>query len=136
MWCYRRVLRITWMEKITNEEVLEKINCERWLINILESRKLKFIGHQLRKGYTLEKILLLGSVYGKRLRGSPKTRLSDKIKETCELTMVETEQKVQERTGWRRSVLRATAVRMMMMGGHFSGPCGFSAAKLASFCLI
>ena len=98
MWCYRRVLRISWTEKITNEEVLEKINCERQLINILDSTKLTFIGHQLRKEYTLEKILLLGSVYVKRLRGRPKTRLSDNIKEICGLSMVETERKAQERT--------------------------------------
>ena len=45
MWCYKRVLRISWTEKITNEEVLEKINCERRLINVLDSRKLTFIGH-------------------------------------------------------------------------------------------
>ena len=100
LWCYRRVLRISWTEKITNEEVLEKVNCERRLINILDLRKLTFIGHQLRKGYTLEETLLLGPVYGKRLRGRPKTRLSDNIKEICGLTMVETERKAQERTGW------------------------------------
>ena len=111
MWCCRRVLRISWTEKITNEEVLEKINCEKRLINILDSRKLTFIGHQLRKGYTLEKILLLGSVYGKRLRGRPQTRLSDNIKEIWGLTMVETERKAQERTGFRRFVQRATTVR-------------------------
>ena len=111
MWCYRRVLRISWTEKITNEEVLEKINCERRLINILDSRKLTFIGHQLRKGYTSEKTLLLGSVHGKRLRGRPKTRLNNNIKEICGLTMVETERKAQERTRWRRFVQRATAVQ-------------------------
>ena len=91
--------------------MLEKINCERQLINILDLRKLTFIGHQLRKGYTLEKTLLLGPVYGKRLRGRPKTRLSDNIKEICRLTMVETERKAQMRTGWRRFVQMATAVR-------------------------
>ena len=75
MWCCRRVLRISWTETITNEEVLEKIDCERRFITVLDSRKLTFIGYQLRKGRTLEKTLLLGSVYGKRLRGRPKTRL-------------------------------------------------------------
>ena len=95
IWCYRRVLGIGWTEKITNEEMLEKINCERQLINFLDSRKLTFIGNQLRKGRTLEKTLLLCSVYGKRLRGRRKTRLSDNIKEICGLTMVETERKAQ-----------------------------------------
>ena len=91
------------------KEVLEKINCERRLTNVLDSRKLTFIGQQLRKGRTLEQTLLLGSVYGKRLRGRPKTRLSDNIK-ICGLTMVETEREAQERTGWKQFVQRATAV--------------------------
>ena len=91
--------------------MLEKINCEKRLNNILDSRKLTFIGHQLRKGYRLEKTLLLGSVYGKRLRGRPKTKLSDNIKEICGLTMVETERKAHEGTEWRPFVQRVTAVR-------------------------
>ena len=85
MWCYRRVLGISWTEKITNEEVLERINCERRFIYVLDSRKLTFIGHQLSKGRTLERTLLLSLVHGKRLRGRPKTRLSDNIKEICGL---------------------------------------------------
>ena len=109
MWCYRQVLRINLTEKIANEEALEKLHCERWLINILDSRKLTFIRHQLRKVNTLEKILLLGSVYGKRLRVRPKTRLSDNSKEICRLMMGKTE--AQERTGWGKLVQRATAVQ-------------------------
>ena len=83
--------------KKTNEEVLEKTNCEGTLINILDAKKLAFIGHQLRKN--VRKKLLFGSVYdGQRLRGRPNTRLSDDIKEIYGLTMVETERKAQERT--------------------------------------
>jgi len=108
MRCYIRVLRISWTKKLTNEEVLEKINFERWLISSLYSRKLTFIGHQLRKGYTLEKRLLLGSVYGKKLGGRPKTRISDSSKEICGFAMVNTERKAKERTGWRQFVQRAT----------------------------
>ena len=55
MWCFRGVLRTSLTEKITSEEVLQKIDCERLLINILDSRKLTLIVHQLRKGYTLVK---------------------------------------------------------------------------------
>ena len=64
MWCYRRVLRISWIEKKTNEEVLQKINIQRRLLNILDERKLSFIGHQMRKPNSLEKRMLIGAVYG------------------------------------------------------------------------
>ena len=58
-----------------------------------------------------KRTLLIGSVYGTRTRGRPKTRLSDNIKEMCGLTMVELERKAQDRNEWRCFVQRATAVR-------------------------
>ena len=111
MWCYRRVLRISWIKKKTNEEFLQKINIQRRLLNILDERKLSFIGHQMRKTNSLEKRMLIGAVYGQRPRGRPRTRLSDNIKEICGMTMVELERKAQDRNNWRSLVLRATAVR-------------------------
>ncbi|XP_042876027.1 uncharacterized protein LOC122255792 [Penaeus japonicus] len=111
LWCYRRVLGISWIEKKTNVEVLQKINIEKRLLDILDERKLSFIGHQVRKHNTLERTLLIGSVYGTRTRGRPKTRLSDNIKEMCGLTMVKLERKAQDRNEWRCFVQRATAVR-------------------------
>jgi len=105
------VLRISWIEKKTNEEVLQKINIQRRLLNILDERKLSFIGHQMRKTNSLEKRMLIRAVYGQRPRGRPRTRLSDNIKEICGLTMVELERKAQDRNNWRSLVRRATAIR-------------------------
>ena len=110
MWCYRRVLRISWTDRITNEEVLRRISCKERLLNTLNERKLAFIGHILRTN-GLEKRLLTGMVMGNRGRGRPKTRLSDNIKKISGLTMVEAERKAQDRHGWRRLVQRATAVQ-------------------------
>ena len=59
LWCYRRVLRISWTEKKTNDEVLRRINCKDRLLDILNRRKLKFIGHVMRSE-SLEKNLLTG----------------------------------------------------------------------------
>ena len=82
LWCYRRLLRISWIKKITNEEVIRRIGCQRRLIDIINERKLTFIGHVLRSEH-LSKLLLTGMVYGPRGRGRPKTRYSDSVKAIC-----------------------------------------------------
>ena len=79
MWCYRRLLQISWTDRITNEEVLQRINCQERLLNTLNARKLTFIGHILRSN-GLDKRLLTGMVLGNRGRGRPKTRLSDNVR--------------------------------------------------------
>ena len=80
LWCYRRLRRISWTEKKTNEEVLQQINCEHRLIDIINARKLKFIGHILRSD-NLDNVLLTGMVFGSRGRGRPKTRFWDDIRQ-------------------------------------------------------
>ena len=110
LWCYRRALRISWTEKKTNDEVLRRLNCKDRLLGILNSKKLKFIGHVMRSE-SLEKNLLTGMVIGYRGRDRPKTRLSDNIKDICGLTMVQVERKAQDRVEWPRMVERCTAAQ-------------------------
>ena len=85
--------------------MLRRINCKDRLLDILNRRKLKFIGHVMRSE-SLEKNLLTGMVIGNRGRGRPKTRLSDNIKDICGLTMVQVERKAQDRVEWRRMAER------------------------------
>ncbi|KAG1664217.1 Relaxin receptor 2 [Nymphon striatum] len=81
LWCYRRLLRISWTERKTNEWVLSRMNCnERVLLTSINERKMTFVGHVLRK-HNFEKNLLTGSVYRKRGSGRPKIWHSDNIKE-------------------------------------------------------
>ena len=68
MWFFRRMLRISWTEKRSNESILEETNQERSLINTIRKRQLKFLGHICRhKG--LEFLSLTGKIEGKRSRG-------------------------------------------------------------------
>ncbi len=110
LWCFRRVLRITWTEKKMNTEVLRRINCKERLLETFNKRKLKFVGHVMRSE-SMEKNLLMGMVMGNRGRGRPKTRLSDNIRDICGLTMVEVERRAQDRVGWRNLVERSTAAQ-------------------------
>ena len=79
LWCYRRLLRINWTEKKTNEWLLKKMDASERLLKTINRRKMAFIGHILR-GKDITSDLLLGMVYGTRGSGRPKVRYSDNIK--------------------------------------------------------
>ena len=111
LWCYQRLLRISWVKKITNEEVIRRSGCQRRLIDIINERKLTFIGHVLRSEH-LSKLLLTGMVYGPRGRGRPKTRYSDSMRAICGISITEAARMAQDRERWRNRVQRATAGRI------------------------
>ena len=78
MWFYRRMLRISWKEKRTNESILEETNQERSLINTIRKRQLKFLGHICRhKG--LEFLSLTGKIEGTRSRGRQRIKFLDSL---------------------------------------------------------
>ena len=68
MWIWRRIERSSWAQKVTNEEVLERVGTDRQLINVLRNRKKRWIGHILR-GEGLLKEVIEGRMEGKRGRG-------------------------------------------------------------------
>ena len=76
MWFYRRMLRISYMDRVNNEEVLRRVGMERELLHIIEQRQLKFLGHVIRKG-ALEDLSLTGKFKGKRRRGRRRKRFLD-----------------------------------------------------------
>ena len=71
-WCYRRMLRISWTEHVTNEEVFNRANTKPTLLDGLLKRRLAFHGHLVRKdGITFD--LMIGRLHGTRPRGRPRT---------------------------------------------------------------
>ena len=71
MWCMRRIARISWKEKVTNKEVLERLNTNRQLLQTVKQRKLRYFGHIRRKGDIIQTILE-GRMEGRRPRGRPR----------------------------------------------------------------
>ena len=71
-WCYRRMMRISWAEHVTNEEVFNRANTKPTLLDGLIKRRLALHGHLVRKGgITLD--LMIGHLHGSRARGRPRT---------------------------------------------------------------
>ena len=90
--------------------MLQQITCEHQLIDIINARKLKFIGHILRSD-NLDNVLLTAMVFGPRGRGRPKTRFWDDIRQLTSMGIREAVRLAQDRDGWRLMVQRATAGR-------------------------
>ena len=107
-WCWRRMLRIPWTAKRTNESVRHQVNATTTLATTVLKQKLTYFGHVVR-AEGLESSVMLGMGEGKRERGRPRTRWLDAVKSTTGLTLLELVAKVRVRaTGgrWsRRSIM-------------------------------
>ena len=73
MWFYRRMLKVSWVEKVSNAEVLRRAGVQQDLVLKVIHRQISFIGHVLRKGQ-LEEAALTGRIEGKRARGRKEVR--------------------------------------------------------------
>ena len=100
MWTYRRMLKISWTDKITNEEVLDRINVETRLLAKIQSKKLKYFGHIIRHD-SLQRTILDGKVNGTRGRGRPRTTWTTNICQWSYLRYPQAVQKAQSRDEWR-----------------------------------
>jgi len=109
MWCYRRLLRISWQDKRSNEWVLEKIGSGLMLRDLIRERKLRYFGHIMRKENSIEKQIIQGAVEGSRGRGRPATAWTDGIKEWTERKMAKATSLARDREGWR-ALVKTTAV--------------------------
>uniref|UniRef100_A0A8D8R613 Craniofacial development protein 2 n=1 Tax=Cacopsylla melanoneura TaxID=428564 RepID=A0A8D8R613_9HEMI len=104
MWCFRRTLRITWCDKITNEEVLRRIKEKRQVIINLEIRRAAWIGHILRHEGLLH-TLIEGAIEGRNQRGRPRQEYLDHLKKDmgCR-TYEELKEMAEDRFRWKRKV--------------------------------
>ena len=74
LWCWRRLLRVSWTARRSNQSILKEINPEYSLEGLILKLKLQYFGHLMRKGDSLEKTLMLGKMEGKRGTGQQRIR--------------------------------------------------------------
>ena len=101
MWFYRRMLRISWTDRVTNQEVLRRAGTERTLVKEIRKRQLNFLGHVLRKE-GVEHLTLTGKIEGKRARGRQRQKFINSLIEdlTPDITPVKLIQ-LADRLRWR-----------------------------------
>jgi len=101
----RKILRVSWTAKKTNEWVLDKAEVKRELLDAVKARKLAYYGHPMRKqGSCLEKEIMQGTVSGARRRGRPRTAWMDNIKTWTGLSVEESVRMTEDRDKWRKYV--------------------------------
>ena len=105
MWCWRRMLRISWTERRTNESILVEISKQRELLKIIRRRQLGFLGHVLRRE-ALENISLTGRIHGSRGRGRPRIKYMDGIKKVVPggMSAGEILQMTRDRQEWKSMI--------------------------------
>lgn len=105
MWCYRRMLRIPWTAKRTNKSILDQLKITTRLSTICYRRVLSYFGHIARRQPdNLDKLVIVGKVEGKRLRGRSPTRWSDQIQNITGLSIPTALRQAEDRVVWRRLV--------------------------------
>ncbi|KAI5634899.1 hypothetical protein NE865_12382 [Phthorimaea operculella] len=101
MWCWRRMEKISWTEKRTNEEVLRRVDEKRALLRTIENRRGKMIGHLIRHDHFLKNIVE-GKVEGRRRRGRPRRNYFEQIKEKVRVVSYQQVKSLAERRlEWR-----------------------------------
>ena len=108
MWLWRRMLRISWMEKRTDNSILQELEIKRELLGHVRQRKLTYYGHLCRDhGCQITKTVVEGYVEGRRRRGRPRKQYIDNIKQWTQLTTSQCVRAAEDRSRWKQLVSQA-----------------------------